>query len=202
MPSSADEHLGRALDAQPPPRSRADAERAQMMRQLVGARIELGVAEALLLEHHRDRVGRARGLRGEQLRQGGGRDRARGVVPRRAGCVRRSSAAENVEAADRPLRAPRPPPPAAGRAAPPAPRRWRGRTGRWRIRGRRRARPASRPARAARRAPPTGRTWRSRSPTGSKRAVSPGNARSSPARCSGTPASPGTADAAPATAPG
>ena len=36
-----DQHRGRALDAEPDHGLGADAERAQMMRQLVGARIEL-----------------------------------------------------------------------------------------------------------------------------------------------------------------
>ena len=40
-----DQHLERALDAQPDHHLGADAERAQMMRQLVGARVELAVAE-------------------------------------------------------------------------------------------------------------------------------------------------------------
>ena len=73
-----------------------------MMRQLIGARIELGVAEALLVAHHGDRVGRAGGLRGEQLRQGGGPHRVGGVVP----AVQDRAAllgGQNVEAADRPL---------------------------------------------------------------------------------------------------
>ena len=53
-----------------------------------------------VLEHHRDRVGGAGSLGGEQLRQGRGRDRMRGVVPPsqdRVALVR----AENVQAADR-----------------------------------------------------------------------------------------------------
>ena len=52
-----------------------------MMRQLVGAGIERRIAQALLAEHHRDRVGTARRLRREQLRQGRNGKRPRGVVP-------------------------------------------------------------------------------------------------------------------------
>ena len=73
-----------------------------MMRQLVRARIELAIGEALVLEHHGGRIGGFRHLRREQVRQGGGRDRARGVVP-----VVKDGAAfvggENVERADRPI---------------------------------------------------------------------------------------------------
>ena len=51
------------------------------MRQLVGARVELAVAQRAVLEHHRDRIRRARGLRGKQLRQRRAqRDRACAVV--------------------------------------------------------------------------------------------------------------------------
>ena len=52
-----------------------------MMRQLVGAGIELAVAEAVLLKHHGDRLGSAGDLGLEQLRQGGERNRMRSVVP-------------------------------------------------------------------------------------------------------------------------
>ena len=93
-------HLERALDAQTHDGLGADPEPAQMMRQLVGARIELRIGEAVLREHHRDRVGGAGDLGGEQLRQARGRERMRGVVPApqdRVALVR----AENVQAADR-----------------------------------------------------------------------------------------------------
>ena len=43
-----DHHLQRALDAQPDHRLRSDAEAAQVMRELVGARIEFGIGEAFL----------------------------------------------------------------------------------------------------------------------------------------------------------
>ena len=39
----------------------------QVVRQLVGARVELGVGELLILEHHRHRFGRARDLLLEEL---------------------------------------------------------------------------------------------------------------------------------------
>ena len=78
----------------------ADAEALQMMGELVGAGIELRIGERCVLEHHRDRIGGAGRLGGEQLRQRGGRDRARGVVPlpQDGVALRRR---ENVEAADR-----------------------------------------------------------------------------------------------------
>ena len=70
------------------------------MRELVGAGIELGISEALLLEHHRDGIGGSRDLGLEQLRQGGGRDRMRGVVPLPQDGVALLGA-ENVEPANR-----------------------------------------------------------------------------------------------------
>ena len=73
------------------------------MRQLIGARIEFAIAEAALLEHHRDRIGGAGDLGLEQLRQGGRRERMRGVVPLPQNGVALLGR-ENVEAADRPLR--------------------------------------------------------------------------------------------------
>ncbi len=73
---------------------------AQAMRELIGASIEFPIGEALLLEHRRDCVRGAGDLGGEQLRQGGGRNRMRGVVPLRenaAALLRR----QDVEPADR-----------------------------------------------------------------------------------------------------
>ncbi len=98
----ADQHLRRALGAQPDHDLGADPERAQMVRQLVGALIELVVGEGRVLE---DDSGRGRGssrLCREQRRQGDEGDLPRRVVPLvqdRAAFLR----AENVEAADRPL---------------------------------------------------------------------------------------------------
>ena len=53
-----------------------------MMRQPVGVGVECGVAQRAVLEHHRERVRRARRLRGKQRRQG----RRRGT-PRNACAV-------------------------------------------------------------------------------------------------------------------
>ena len=61
----ADQHLGRALDAEPDHGLGADAERAQMVRQLVGVGVERRVGQRALLEHHRDGVRRAAGLRAQ-----------------------------------------------------------------------------------------------------------------------------------------
>ena len=76
-----DQHLQRALDAQPHHHLGADPERAQVMRQLARMRIKLAVAQALIPEHHRGRIRGFPHLRREQLRQRGGRDRPRRVVP-------------------------------------------------------------------------------------------------------------------------
>ena len=51
------------------------------MRQAVGVGVQRRIAERAALEHHRRRIRRARGLRGEQLGQRGGNNRLRGVVP-------------------------------------------------------------------------------------------------------------------------
>ena len=82
--------------------SGSGAERAQMVGELVRADVELAVAQRLALEDERDGVGRAFGLRGEQRRNGGVRDRPRGVVPHGedgAALVGR----QDVQAADRRL---------------------------------------------------------------------------------------------------
>ena len=165
-----DDHLGRALDAQPDHDLGTDAERAQMMRQPVGARIELAHSSGSASPNTTAIASGVRAdLRGEQLRQGGGRNRTRGVVPRRAGWCR-ARRAPGCPGCRSPARARQPPPPAAGRADPPAPRRWRDRTGRWRIPPPRRSPPARRPRRAARPGSPTGRTSRSRSQPARSRA--------------------------------
>ena len=93
-----DHHLGRALDAQPTTVSGPTPERAQMMRQLVGVRVELGVAQRALLEHQRQRVRRAGGLRGKQLRQRRRRHRPRGRVPQLAGWWRARDGASTSSA--------------------------------------------------------------------------------------------------------
>jgi hypothetical protein len=63
------QHRQRALDAQPHHHLGPDPEPAQVMRQLARARIELAIAQPLILEHHRIRSRRARHLRRKQLRQ-------------------------------------------------------------------------------------------------------------------------------------
>ena len=52
-----------------------------MMRQLIGARIELGIGEAFVIEHQGHCIWCLCGLPGEQLRQGGGRDLTPGIIP-------------------------------------------------------------------------------------------------------------------------
>src|SRR6266481_1675689 len=56
-------HLQRALEAKPHHRLRTHTQRAQMLRQLVGASLKLRIAERLLLEHNRNRIRRLRRLR-------------------------------------------------------------------------------------------------------------------------------------------
>ena len=97
-----DEHRGRAFDAEAHHDLGADAEPAQVMRQLIGAPVELAIGEAHILMHHRDGVRRLGRLLGEQLRQGGGHSRTGGVVPR----VQDGDAllgGEDVETSDRTL---------------------------------------------------------------------------------------------------
>ena len=65
----ADDHLGRALDAEPDHSLGSDAKRAQMMRQTVGVGVEFGVAQRALLVHHGCGVRRALRLRRKQRRQ-------------------------------------------------------------------------------------------------------------------------------------
>ena len=97
------QHRQRALDAQPHHHLGPDPERAQVMRQLARARIELAVAQPLILEHHRNRLRRARHLRRKQLRQRRARDRTRGGVPLPQDGVTLPGA-QNVELADRLIR--------------------------------------------------------------------------------------------------
>src|SRR3954453_13156934 len=87
----------------PTPHLGAPPQRAQVMRQPARARIELAVAQPLVLEHHRVRFRRTRNLRREQLGQSRTRNRPCGRVPlpqNGATLVR----AQNVEPADRTLR--------------------------------------------------------------------------------------------------
>src|SRR5262249_25563310 len=74
----ADQQLGRALGAESDHDLGTDPEPAQMMRQLVRARVELGIAETLALEYHRSRIGGASGLRSKQRGKCSGRDRMGG----------------------------------------------------------------------------------------------------------------------------
>src|SRR4051794_1494248 len=97
------QHRQRALDAQSHHHLGPDPEPTQMMRQPARARIELAVAQPLVLEHHRVRLRRARNLRREQLGQRRTRNRPRGVVPLSQDGVTLVRT-QNVEPADRTLR--------------------------------------------------------------------------------------------------
>src|SRR5713101_4832891 len=74
-------HLQRALEAKPHHRLRTHTQRAQMLRQLVGASLKLRIAERLLLEHNRNRIRRLRRLRRKQLRNRPRLKRPRRRVP-------------------------------------------------------------------------------------------------------------------------
>ena len=76
-----DNHLWRAFQANAHHPFGTDAKPAQMMRQTIGTGIEFGVAEAVLLEHHRRRSRRPVHLCRKQLRQGGAGDLPCRVVP-------------------------------------------------------------------------------------------------------------------------
>src|SRR4029079_4206978 len=71
----------RALEQKPNHALGAKPKTAKMMRQLVGMRLKLGVAQRAVLKHNRSSSRRALGLRAEQLRQRGRRQRPRRVVP-------------------------------------------------------------------------------------------------------------------------
>src|SRR5260221_547932 len=75
--------LQRALQAHPHHALRSHPERAQMMRKLVGARIQLRIAELFARKPTRNRVRRRRRLRRKQLRQ----RRTRQRTPRRGPLV-------------------------------------------------------------------------------------------------------------------
>ena len=70
-----DHHLQRALDAQADDRLRPNAEALQVMRKLIGARIEFTIGERLFFEHHGYRIWRALRLGSKQFRQCRGLDR-------------------------------------------------------------------------------------------------------------------------------
>ena len=76
-----DDELRHALHADADERLAADAEPAQMMRDLVRAPVELAIAEPPLLVHHRDRLGRGGGLTLEQLVDAKVGDGGAGRVP-------------------------------------------------------------------------------------------------------------------------
>ena len=77
-----DQHVERALQAEPDHDLGAHPVRAQMMRELARARIEFAIAQPRMLAHHRGGL-RARRPPGRQTAPAGwARDRARGVVPR------------------------------------------------------------------------------------------------------------------------
>ena len=76
-----DDELRHALHADADERLAADAQPAQMMRDLVRAPVELAIAEPPILVHHRDRLGRGGGLTLEQLVDAKVGDGGAGRVP-------------------------------------------------------------------------------------------------------------------------
>ena len=196
-----DHHVERALHAQPHDALGPDAERAQVMRRAGWrGRRASRVGQRRVLEHDRDGVGRAGHLRREQLRQRGGRNLARGVVPvaQDGGALVRVPGCRGGRSHG-PARRPRPRAERTSRAA-------------MRLDGapieqvggilQHAWMPAGSVVGAARPARTTGRTWRCRSSTAGADVASPGRSSVTVGRCSGTPASPGTADGATASAPG
>ena len=198
-----DHHLRRALHAQRHHGLGPDAEAAQVMRQPVGVGVQRGVAQRAVLEQDRRDASGVRAACAANSsgtsRDGTGRG---GVVPRpqdgvALGRRRGSTSAPSGRSGVRNRSLQQPDQPRADcRDASPR------RTGRWRIPARRRCRPARRRRRAARSARATGRTSRSTSRPAAAAPQAPADPaapRSAPR--SRTPASPGTADAATASAP-
>src|SRR5262249_36174106 len=138
--------LQRALQAHPHHPLRTNPKRAQLMRQLVGATLELPVAELLIPKHDRNRVRRRSRLRRKQLAEG---PHPPAPAPPRSNLAGSYGAPPPTESpADQSLpRAPQPLPPADEQAAPPEPQRFPARTGRVDSRA---------AAAAARSAPPSG----------------------------------------------
>src|ERR1700735_4508794 len=58
-----DDHVERSLDAQADHDFRADAKPAQMMGQLIGPSVEFAIAQMLVFEHYRNRIGACGNLR-------------------------------------------------------------------------------------------------------------------------------------------
>ena len=163
MAEQPNDHLRRALEAQPHHHLGADAAPAQMMRQPVGALIELAIAQRGVLEHHR---GRPRACATACAANSSGSvagDRMGGVVP----APQQRLALAGRQNVERPDRTPR----LRNRRLqqPDEPRRQRlharpDRTGRWRIRSPRNPGGRAVEPRALRPGSPTSRTWRSPSP--------------------------------------
>ena len=177
-------------------------EAAQVVRQPVGVRIQRRVAQRTILKHHRDRI-RRRAPPAPQTARAASRPAPHAPSRSSPPAARARSAAASISsAADRAHPAPQPPPPADESDAPPAPQRSTDQTGRWRIPACRRCPPAHRPPSARLQKAQRQVELRAR---GRDRLIArrtPRPAPAQPARCSGTPASPGTAGAATATAPG
>ena len=172
-----------------------------MMRQLVGAGIELRVGQLLSA----NTTATASGVRAACASNSSGtrrrRDRPRGVVPRRAGSYGAPPPTE-CRAAQSHAPAPQPPPPAAVSAVPPAPQHS-PRSNRSLAYSMTPSIPAGVPS-AARCSPRLERQVELGAAASDRFKVgrSARADQSSPAHCSATPASPGTADAATASAQG
>ena len=195
-----DQHLERALDAQPHHHLGADPVRAQMMRELARARIELAIAQAVLLEHHRNRV-RASAPPARQTApaasRAGPRARCRSTpagcdgAPPAPGCPACRSAASGCATAA-----------SSSRISRSAMASTLARSNRSLAYS---STPASPPGVPS--APSCSARLSDRSnfalavSTGSKPPAVPASSSPSARRCSATPASPGTADGAPASAP-
>ena len=121
MAEQPDHHLRRALEAQPDHHLGTDAAPAQMMRQLVGARIELAIAQrSRPRTPPRSHPGVRAACAANSSGSVAGGDRTARCRSSPAASSRARPAPE-CRARRSPAPDRQPPPPAAGRAAPPAP---------------------------------------------------------------------------------
>src|ERR1700732_570091 len=192
--------LERALQAQPHNRLRTNPQAAQMLRKLVRPPIKLPVAQPPPLKHHRSRIRPPARLRRKQARQAPRQNLPPGSLPPPPGSPR-APPPQEIPAPRAQNPHPHPPPPAAAPGAPPAPPPSRAQTSPPRIRSPPQSHQAPHPPHAARSRSRTGRTSPAQ-PQPAQTAQQAQPPQSAPARCSETPASPGTADGAPATAQG
>ena len=126
------QQLERALDAKPNHRLRPDPLRAQMMRQLVGPRLQLPVAQARVLANT-TAIASGRAAACAANSSGSVAGKTARPVAFHSSSSRAAQPQTTAQAAQSQHPAPLPPPPEHEPDDPPAPRRCRDRTGRSRI---------------------------------------------------------------------